>query len=513
MSLALRRILCASILLCTTAAVGRAADNPDPAGSLLDVVRRTVDALVDHGRDRWGERKTAMIASMLDRKKLAPPEKMPKGSAGVRESDRTNRYGSNADMQQNLYRTMFLLSELTDNPRYGKAAEDALVDFVRYTQSPETHLLGWGEHLFYDMQTEQTATNTDAGRATLIHEIKKPLGYWNLLYAREPERMLAYAHGLWEHQIFDHKTGDFSRHTTWNKHDPRRGYDFTKEAGYMIEIWSRAQAAEPDPVYTRAISVLTKRYTDKLNDLDLLDYDGTRKNYCNNGHNVTLAMECSAAADRLGPADSELAERLRTLATRIDRGYLACRHAPDDPARGFIATCLTNSGEPCDREAAGPGGNSVLWGLGYGKQTTAMNALHCYHRMRQLPEGPTRRAYRDLFLAAARTYRDAKLPETKEMTEETKIDVWPVEPGLAIQLEIAAYRETNDAEFLKAARRLADESVAAFWNDSSPLPKASLYRDHYEAMTGADALLLALLAVHTTENKSNVEVPISDVDR
>ena len=43
----------------------------------LDVVRRTVDALVDHGRDRWGERKTAMIASMLDRKKLAPPEKMP----------------------------------------------------------------------------------------------------------------------------------------------------------------------------------------------------------------------------------------------------------------------------------------------------------------------------------------------------------------------------------------------------------------------------------------------------
>ena len=46
-----------------------------------------------------------------------------------------------------------------------------------------------------------------------------------------------------------------------------------------------------------------------------------------------------------------------------------------------------------------------------------------------------------------------------------------------------------------------------------PLPKASLYRDHYEAMTGADALLLALLAVHTTENKSNVEVPISDVDR
>ena len=79
-------------------------------------------------------------------------------------------------------------------------------------------------------------------------------------------------------------------------------------------------------------------------------------------------------------------------------------------------------------------------------------------------------------------------------------------PGMAAPID-------PDAEFLKAARRLADESVAAFWNDSSPLPKASLYRDHYEAMTGADALLLALLAVHTTESKSNVEVPISDVDR
>lgn len=486
-----------------------AAEPALPAPDYLQTVRGAVDSLLEHGRDTYGEQKTAMIISILDRKTLAPPEKLPKPAAGVRESDRTNRFGSNAGIQQNLYRTMMLLSDVTGQARYREAAEAALVDFVRRTQSPETHLLGWGEHIFYDCETDQVAANpVDSKPQSLIHEMKKPLVFWDFLYEHEPQRMIDFARGLWDHQIYDHKTGDFSRHTNWDKHNPRKGYDFTKEGGYMIDVWSRAYAAKQEETMRQAVTVLASRYRGKLNQRELLDYDGSRPNYCNNGHNITLATECTSAAARYGGGDDPTAKLLWELAGRIDKGFLACNHAPGDPQRGFIATCLTENGEPCDREGPGPGGYSVLWGLGYGKQTTAMVALNCYHRFRQLPAGPTRDNYRKLFLEAAKVYRTTSLP-----TRDAKLDVWGVEPGLAILLEVAAFRETGEREYLEAAQRLAAEAVAGFWSKDCPLPKASLLTTHYEAMTGTDTLLLALLAVHCeTHGQANL-VPISELDR
>lgn len=433
-----------------------------PTDDHLLIVRATVDALLAHGIDRWGPEKTAMIISILDRKTLEPFEKLPKAAAGAREGDRSNVYGSNANMQQNLYRTMFLLSDITGEPRYAEAAEAALVDFVCRTQSPATDLLGWGEHLFYDLSEDRVSTNArDNMTPTLIHEIKKAPHFFGYLLEREPDRMVSYARGLWDHAVGDPKTGDFSRHAKWERHDPRTGFDFTKEAGYMIDIWSQAFAATKEGYFRRAVDVLATRYRNKLNARFLLDYDSTRPNYCNNGHNVTLALECHDAAARFSAAaspDDPTAKLLRNLAESIDRGFLGVNHAPGDPRRGFIATSFTDTGEPRDREGAGPGGYSVLWGFGYGKQTTSMIALHCYHRMKQLPAGDARDAYRRLFLEAARAVAGTSVPKVSEK----EIDVWAVEPGAAILLEVAAFRETSDVRYLEAAKRLAAEAEGQY---------------------------------------------------
>lgn len=500
----------AAACLCS---LGRAADSAPPRTELLPLVRRAVDALVERGTDRWGSERTAMIISILDRRTLEPPQaKMPRAPAGVRAGDRTNAFGSNANLQQNLYETMFQLSEVTGDAKYRDAATAALVDFVRRTQSPATELLGWGEHLFYDLNRDAVGTD-DAGGTPHppIHEMKRKFLHWDLLYAREPERVLKFARGLWDHQIYDHKTGDFSRHANWDKHNPRRGFDFTKEGGYMIDVWARAYEASDDPTFVTAVDVLAGRYRGKLNDRNLLDYDSTRKNYCNNGHNVTLATECDRAAPRFAKAPPTAA-RLHELAASIDRGFLSCAHAPSVADRGFIASCLTENGEPCDREGPGPGGYSVTWGMGYGKQSTAMIGLHCYHRSRQLGDSTAGRAYRELFFAAAERYRATSIPRVEKKAED-KLDVWAVEPATAIFLELAAFRATDDAKYLAAADRLADEAVAAFFDSSSPLPKASLLSSHYEVMCGPDTLLLSLLAVACEHHNPPHHVPITDIER
>jgi len=49
--------------------------------------------------------------------------------------------------------------------------------------------------------------------------------------------------------------------------------------------------------------------------------------------------------------------------------------------------------------------------------------------------------------------------------------------------------------YLDRARELGNLAVRQFFGDS-PLPRASLKTDHYETITGADTLALALVELH-----------------
>ncbi|WP_437203584.1 hypothetical protein [Planctomicrobium sp. SH664] len=488
--------------LCWSSGVLLAAE--PQASALLEIVTNTSNALIDNGRDRWGPEQTAMIASVMDRKTLAPPSKLPSGSVGVRNGDRTTPFGSNVNMQQNFFRTFYLLSQVTGDSKYTAAADAALLDFIRRAQSSETGLVGWGEHLSYDMEQDKVAA---VGDQNLIHEPKKPLIFWDYLYQHEPERMLTYATGIWKHQIQNHETGEFSRHARFDIHKPGKGYDFTKEAGHFIGIWSKAYQASRQELYGEAVSVLTQRYQKKLNDRNLLDYDSVRTDYCNNGHNLTLACDLTDAAPLMQTyQEGQLSQRMQELATAIDRGFLSCAHRPDVPEAGFIATCSTATGESRGREGPGPEGYSTLWGMGYGRQGTAMVALHCFRRARQLGTSPDAAIYRQLALAAADCYARTGAPDPE-------IDVWPVEYGTVILMFLEAYKQTGDRASLLQARRRADEAVQTFWDETSPLPKCSTHAKHFETITGAETLVLALLAVHVAETDPKLELPFSDIDR
>jgi hypothetical protein len=82
----------------------------------------------------------------------------------------------------------------------------------------------------------------------------------------------------------------------------------------------------------------------------------------------------------------------------------------------------------------------------------------------------------------------------------------------AISTQAAAYRFTGKPVYLKEAQRLARLAVVLFWQDN-PLPRASLKTGHYETITGADSLALALLEVHVIVSGSDVAVPSNTIDR
>jgi hypothetical protein len=82
----------------------------------------------------------------------------------------------------------------------------------------------------------------------------------------------------------------------------------------------------------------------------------------------------------------------------------------------------------------------------------------------------------------------------------------------AISTQSAAYRFTRRPVHLDEARKLARWSVNAFWQDS-PLPRASLQTGHYETITGADSLALALFDLHVLIHGLPQRIPSNTIDR
>jgi len=186
---------------------------------------------------------------------------------------------------------------------------------------------------------------------------------------------------------------------------------------------------------------------------------------------LSLAIDCDGAAHRMpGP----LAARLRAVADREDDVFCGIHH--DVAAMGGF---LVETGESANRPAA----RTPLWETHMGSPTTAQVALLCVSRY----ENTGKVAYRELIHAAAEAYLASLPPED--------LDAWPGTFGHAIGLQLAAWRSTAKQVFLDRARKLGDVALERFF-DGSPLPRASLRSEHYETITGADTLALALVDLH-----------------
>ena len=93
------------------------------------------------------------------------------------------------------------------------------------------------------------------------------------------------------------------------------------------------------------------------------------------------------------------------------------------------------------------------------------------------------------------------------------MDTWPMTYGHAISLQLAAWRSTAKQKHLDRARQLGLTAIERFFQDS-PLPRASMKTGHYETITGADTLALALIEVHLASlHITVVTAPDNTIDR
>lgn len=475
---------------------------PPAAPDYLKLVRAYADTLLTRGRDVYGEVKSPLIASVLDRKALRLFEGdglkdlagISRGSWGIRSHDRMLT-GANPMHDQNFYQVLYALTALTGERRYAEEADRTLRWFLQHCLSPKTHLPAWGEHIGWDFHTE-TIIEKQAGTT---HEYFRPWVLWPRCYKLAPAACARFARGLWEHQIGDHKTGNFSRHARWDRHGPGANSEYPRHGGFYIATWAHAYAESKDEVFLRAIDTLLTYFNTRRNPkagaIPAESHSRSKGKLVWPSSNLSLAIDCRDSAACLPDG---LARKLRNSAAKTDKVFLAIPHALGPKrSQGFVKACHADTLAAEDPRTHGKGRTHTrTWATGYGEGTHAGFANLCMLRYRQCRlEG-----YRDLVLAAADLYLDSE--------PDIDFPVYPGTLGQAIYLMLAARELTGEQKYLSRADHFARRAVGLFSDDSSPLPKASSKHTHYEAITRADTLMMALLKLWQVRNKPDARIEL-----
>jgi len=482
-------LIVSSVLACFPHARGA---EPSAAPDYLGLVRRYADVMIERGRDRYGKESSPLFATALDRKTLEPGQ-FPK-IQGIREHDRVTT-GANPMRDQSLYQILYALSQITGEKKYADEADKTLRWFFQHCQSPATGLLAWGEHMGWDFYTE--------GPIRDIHEFAGPWVLWDRSFLLAPEPCARFARGLWEHQIGDLRTGNFSRHASYSRHGPGTNSQYPRHGGFYILTWAVAYKHTKDPVLLKAIETVLAHFDTRRNPtsgaLPCESASRSREKTVWPESTLSLATDLTTGASLV---PEELAGKMRALASKLDEVYQKLGHDFSPRGIGFVSGCDSDT---LQTFTTGPWTHTALWATRYGASTDAQIAVGSYLRHGQLAEGPAKAGYRKLVLASANRYL--------ESTPDLKQTIYPEVLGSAVFHMLAAHELSGDKSFLERADYFARLAVGSFLDADSPLPRASSQHQHYEAITGADMLMMALLKVWQVKNRPELDLGLVYSDR
>lgn len=466
--------------------------------------RDYAEAMLEYGRDQYGERRSPSFVDTLDLRTMTMPRGISAETTRIyqrlfRAADSST--GCNPMYHIDLHQLLFALSEVTGEEKYGQAGRDSIEWFFKHTQSPVTGFVAWGEHLAWDLLEDRITLPAREGDRVFvsdIHEFYGPWIHWQTTCEVAPEAAQRFARGLWEHQIADHETCEFSRHARYSKHAPGKGYEFQRQVGFYLDTWASVYAGTQDERLLEPVRQFLKALRKWQNPkTGLLPFEGRSPDVAFILHNLSFTVDAWEASTKLpDPLRAELQEFIGSVDDAVLK--LECDLAKD--GRGFPKIADANTGEVTNRAMAKARPNysqafideryspyGGLWAsvYGAGSYTDARHAVLCGYRYRQTG----RKEFRDLCRKTADRYIGSK-PSSPGgvLTPKT---IAPV-----MGLLHAAWHGTKDDRYLAESRRLADLSRELFFREGISLPHVSARRNehpYYLSISYADSLMLMFL--------------------
>jgi len=175
-------------------------DQPD-AERYLRAIQGFADAVMEYGRDSYGEMHTALFVDGLDTASMKPALWKGKGDETWVLSNFAN--------QQTLMRLLDGLTAITGQDQYRLAAEDAAEEVLTSLLTPNG-LLYWGGHSAWDLERNRNVGEYDSK----VHEIKIYQPYFRLMWRVNPEATRDLLETIWAGHVLDWSRMDYNRHAS-----------------------------------------------------------------------------------------------------------------------------------------------------------------------------------------------------------------------------------------------------------------------------------------------------------
>jgi hypothetical protein len=330
----------------------------------IDFLKAAVDfaeCMLKWGRDRYGEVASPLFAVLLTREaepRIGPqpyfdrpsPYNIGKMQTPFRKHNynrclnypaglggegphKVTVFGCDVYEDAALYEMLMDLSRVTGDARYRAEAGKALAWWFTNTQSPETGLYPWGEHLGWDFENECPTYFEGPSKhlyAACYHEIKDRVPFLDFLAALPPESvggrtpLERYALGVWEAHYWDKERAVYCRHGDYNGADDRAGsyLGFPAHQGAHFRLWAKAYSTTRTPRLRGKLSAIMNTVLDVQTTRArkhgfipfTFDTDFKGKPAKKNDQSNRLAHHAAELAVTMKETDAALAAKFRALA-------------------------------------------------------------------------------------------------------------------------------------------------------------------------------------------------------
>jgi len=200
----------------------------------LKAVQTFADNVLEKGLDRWSGHNTPLLADGINVDTGEPIEYVYDGKPGVRgEGGAANHWIiHNLASQQNLFRTLVGLTNLTGKDKYRIAAEKS-IRFHFDSLRSESGLLRWGGHQLIDLRTFKPIghawrTNSHS------HELKDVFPFYELMWDVDNEATARFIRAFWTAHVLNWETLEFNRHGGFGKKESKLwGNEFKQQEPFF----------------------------------------------------------------------------------------------------------------------------------------------------------------------------------------------------------------------------------------------------------------------------------------
>ncbi|MFW6170867.1 MAG: hypothetical protein ACODAD_10290 [Planctomycetota bacterium] len=201
----------------------------EPRRPYADYVRASLDVLIEHGTDRYGDIQSPVLMNILDvRSRECPENPKPLDEAfRVTRRERRGPAGGNLWLDQETIRAMYALARRSGDARYAEFADKSLGYYMDNLVDAKG-LFWWGWHRHWDAYRDEMT-----GHANNHHEIHVHRAAWPELWAVDSQAVIREIEAIWKWHVIDKATGEVNRHG-----DGKRGCDFAMSAGEMLRAFA-----------------------------------------------------------------------------------------------------------------------------------------------------------------------------------------------------------------------------------------------------------------------------------